>query len=146
MKIDKITASSHQFPNFSSSLSTIYNEQNEDRGMVMINRVVLTGRLTRDPELQYSKQGIPYAKIRIAVNRNFKNGNGEQETDFIDCTVWRKSAETVTQYCKKGSLIGVTGRIQTSSYTNQEGKRMYRTDVSAENVTFLERKKENASL
>ncbi|WP_416825976.1 single-stranded DNA-binding protein [Ectobacillus polymachus] len=110
----------------------------------MINRVVLIGRLTRDPELLYSKQGLAYAKIRIAVNRNFKNGNGEQETDFIDCTVWRKSAETITQYCAKGSLIGITGRIQTSSYENKEGKRVYGTNVSAENVTFLERKKENA--
>ncbi|WP_028401016.1 single-stranded DNA-binding protein [Ectobacillus panaciterrae] len=111
----------------------------------MMNRVVLIGRLTRDPELLYTKQGIAYAKIRVAVNRGFRNSQGEKQADFIDCTIWRKPAENVALYCKRGALIGITGRIHTNHYENEQGKRIYRTEVAAENVTFLEHKKERAS-
>ncbi|MFC5772690.1 single-stranded DNA-binding protein [Ectobacillus antri] len=107
----------------------------------MMNRVVLIGRLTKDPELLYTKQGIAYMKVRIAVSRGYRNSQGEQETDFIDCNVWRKMAENVSLYCKKGALIGISGRIRTSSFENEQGKRMYRTEITAENLSFLERKK-----
>ncbi|MFD3450156.1 single-stranded DNA-binding protein [Microbacteriaceae bacterium 4G12] len=109
-----------------------------------MNRAVLIGRLTRDPELYYTKEGMAYAKICVAVQRGFRSNTGERQADFIDCVVWRNSAENVALYCKKGALIGVTGRIHTSQYTNKEGKRIYRTEVAVEALTFLERKKEEA--
>lgn len=111
----------------------------------MMNRVVLIGRLTKEPELYYTKQGTAYARICIAVNRGFRNSLGEQQVDFINCVVWRKSAENVTEYCKKGSLVGITGRIQTSNYDDEQGKRIYRTEVVIESITFLERRREGAS-
>ncbi|KWW51175.1 single-stranded DNA-binding protein, partial [Bacillus cereus] len=80
-----------------------------------------------------------------AVNRGFRNSLGEQQVDFINCVVWRKSAENVTEYCKKGSLVGITGRIQTSNYDDEQGKRIYRTEVVIESITFLERRREGAS-
>ncbi|WP_242144761.1 MULTISPECIES: single-stranded DNA-binding protein [unclassified Bacillus cereus group] len=108
----------------------------------MMNRVVLVGRLTKDPELYYTKQGIPYARICIAVKRGFRNSLGEQQADYIYCVVWRKSAENVSEYCRKGALVGITGRIHTSNYENDQGKRIYRTEVVIERITFLERKRE----
>ncbi len=78
----------------------------------------------------------------VAVNRGFRNSLGEQQVDFINCVVWRKSAENVTEYCKKGSLVGITGRIQTSNYDDEQGKRIYRTEVVIESITFLERRRE----
>lgn len=108
------------------------------------NRVVLIGRLTKEPELYYTKQGVAYARICVAVNRGFRNSLGEQQVDFINCVVWRKSAENVTEYCKKGSLVGITGRIQTSNYDDEQGKRIYRTEVVIESITFLERRREGA--
>lgn len=110
-----------------------------------MNRVVLIGRLTKEPELYYTKQGVAYARIGVAVNRGFRNSLGEQQVDFINCVVWRKSAENVTEYCKKGSLVGITGRIQTSNYDDEQGKRIYRTEVVIESITFLERRREGAS-
>ncbi len=110
-----------------------------------MNRVVLIGRLTKEPELYYTKQGVAYARIYVAVNRGFRNSLGEQQVDFINCVVWRKSAENVAEYCKKGSLVGITGRIQTSNYDDEQGKRIYRTEVVIESITFLERRREGAS-
>lgn len=110
-----------------------------------LNRVVLIGRLTKEPELYYTKQGVAYARICVAVNRGFRNSLGEQQVDFINCVVWRKSAENVAEYCKKGSLVGITGRIQTSNYNDEQGKRIYRTEVVIESITFLERRREGAS-
>lgn len=104
----------------------------------MINRVVLVGRLTRDPDLRYTAGGIAVANFTVAANRPFKNAQGEQEADFINCVIWRKPAENLTNYMKKGSLIGVEGRIQTSSYENKEGNRVYVTEVTADSVQFLE--------
>ncbi|WP_075983351.1 single-stranded DNA-binding protein [Bacillus massilinigeriensis] len=109
----------------------------------MMNRVVLVGRLTRDPELRYTPNGVPVASFTLAVNRSFTNQQGEREADFINCVVWRKPAENVANYLKKGSLAGVDGRIQTRSYEGQDGKRVYVTEVLAESVQFLEPK--NAS-
>lgn len=104
----------------------------------MINRVVLVGRLTKDPELRITPNGIPVARFTLAVNRTFTNQQGEREADFINCVVWRKQAENVANYLKKGSLAGVDGRIQTGSFDGQDGKRVYFTEVVAESVQFLE--------
>ena len=104
----------------------------------MINRVVLVGRLTKDPELRYTPSGVAMARFTLAVNRTFSNQQGEKEADFINCTVWRKQAENTANFLKKGSLAGVEGRIQTGSYEGQDGKRVYTTDVVADSVQFLE--------
>lgn len=104
----------------------------------MMNRVVLVGRLTKDPELRYTPNGVAVASFTLAVNRAFTNQQGEREADFINCVVWRKPAENVANFLKKGSLAGVDGRIQTRSYEGQDGKRVYVTEVLAESVQFLE--------
>lgn len=106
----------------------------------MINRVVLVGRLTKDPELKYTPSGAAVARFTLAVNRTFSNASGEKETDFINCTVWRKQAENTANFLKKGSLAGIEGRIQTGSYEGQDGKRVYTTEVVADSVQFLEPK------
>jgi single-strand DNA-binding protein len=105
----------------------------------MINSVVLVGRLTADPTLRYTAAGKGVASGTMAVNRNFKNANGEQEADFINIVIWGKPAENTANFTKKGSLIGVTGRIQTRSYDTDNGRR-YVTEVVAESVQFLEPK------
>lgn len=104
----------------------------------MINRVVLVGRLTKDPELRYTPNGIAVARFTLAVNRTFSSQSGEREADFINCVVWRKQAENTANFLKKGSLAGVEGRIQTGSYEGQDGKRVYTTEVVADSVQFLE--------
>ncbi|MBN2962951.1 MAG: single-stranded DNA-binding protein [Streptococcus sp.] len=104
----------------------------------MINNVVLVGRLTRDPELRYTPSNVAVATFSLAVNRNFKDANGERETDFINCVIWRQQAENLANWAKKGALIGITGRIQTRSYENQQGQRVYVTEVVAENFQMLE--------
>ncbi|WP_181537395.1 single-stranded DNA-binding protein [[Anoxybacillus] calidus] len=103
----------------------------------MINQVILVGRLTKDPELRYTADGTAVANVTLAVNRNFRNANGMVDTDFVNCTLWRRVAENTANYCRKGSIIGVTGRIQTRNYENQEGKRVYVTEVVAESVRFM---------
>lgn len=109
----------------------------------MINNTVLTGRLTRDPELKQTGNGIAVVNFTLAVNRTFKNANGEQEADFIMCQAWRGTAEAVANYLKKGSLIGVEGRIQTRNYEDTDGKTIYITEVVVDNLTFLESKNSN---
>lgn len=109
----------------------------------MINRVVLVGRLTRDPELRYTQNGAAVTSFTVAVNRQFTNSNGERDADFIGCVVWRKDAENFANFTHKGSLVGIDGRIQTSSYDNQQGQRVYRTDVIVENFSLLESRAEN---
>jgi single-strand DNA-binding protein len=104
----------------------------------MINRVVLVGRLTKDPELRYTPSGVAVTRFTLAVNRTFSNTQGEKEADFINCIVWRKPAENTANFLKKGSLAGVEGRIQTGSYEGQDGKRVYTTEVVADSVQFLE--------
>ena len=103
-----------------------------------LNRVVLVGRLTRDPDLRYTQSGTAVANFILAVDRPFSK---EKETDFINCVVWRKPAENLANYMKKGNLIGIEGRIQTRSYEGKDGKTVYVTEVVAENVQFLESKK-----
>jgi single-strand DNA-binding protein len=109
----------------------------------MMNRVVLVGRLTKDPDLRYTPNGVPVATFTLAVNRPFADQSGERQADFINCVVWRKPAENVSNYLKKGSLCGVDGRIQTRNYEGQDGKRVYVTEVQAESVQFLETKSNN---
>lgn len=104
----------------------------------MINSVCLVGRTTKDPELRYTTSNIAVATFSLAVNRNFKGANGESETDFINCVIWRQQAENLANWAKKGALIGITGRIQTRSYENQQGQRVYVTEVVAENFQMLE--------
>lgn len=104
----------------------------------MINRTVLVGRLVADPELKYTPSGIAVCKFRLAVNRPFKNEQGETQADFISCVAWRKQAENLANFMKKGNLIGIDGRIQTGSYEDQDGKRVYTTDVIADSIQFLE--------
>lgn len=104
----------------------------------MINNVVLVGRLTRNVDLRYTSNGTAYASFTLAVERNFKNQNGEKETDFINCAMWRKAAENFANFTHKGSLVGVEGRIQTRNYENQQGQKVYVTEVLAENFSLLE--------
>jgi len=104
----------------------------------MINRVVLVGRLTRDPELKYTTNNIANLRFTVAVNRQFTNQNGERQADFINCVAWRAQAENMARFLKKGSLIGVEGRIETGSFQGQDGQTRYTTDVIADSVQFLE--------
>ena len=99
----------------------------------MINNVVLVGRLVRDPELRYTPQNTAVATFTLAVNRRFKNAQGEREADFINCVIWRQFAENLANWAKKGALIGVTGSIQVRNYENKEGQRVYVTEVLADN-------------
>ena len=104
----------------------------------MINRVVLVGRMTRDPELRRTPQGDVVTSFTLAVNRNYTSRGGQQQADFINCVVWRKPAENVERYCSKGSLVGVEGRIQTRSYDNSQGQKVYVVEVICDSVQFLE--------
>ena len=106
----------------------------------MINRVVLVGRLTKDPEFRTTQSGMDVANFTLAVNRNFTNAQGEREADFINIIVFRKQAHNVNDYLSKGKLAGVDGRIQSRSYENQEGRRIFVTEVVADSLQFLEPK------
>lgn len=106
----------------------------------MINNVVLVGRMTRDAELRYTPQNQAVATFSLAVNRNFKNQNGERDADFINCVIWRQQAENLANWAKKGALVGITGRIQTRNYENQQGQRVYLTDVIVDNFQLLEKR------
>lgn len=103
-----------------------------------INNVVLVGRMTRDAELRYTPSNVAVATLTLAVNRPFKNQNGEHEADFINVVIWRQQAENLANWAKKGAQIGITGRIQTRSYDNQQGQRVYVTEVVAESFQLLE--------
>ncbi|WP_278849671.1 single-stranded DNA-binding protein [Thomasclavelia spiroformis] len=107
----------------------------------MINRVVLIGRLTRDPELRRTPQGDAVTSFTLAVNRNYTSKDGQEQADFINCVVWRKPAENVERYCSKGSLVGVEGRIQTRSYDNQQGQKVFVVEVLCDSVQFLDTRK-----
>ncbi|WP_125604794.1 single-stranded DNA-binding protein [Lapidilactobacillus bayanensis] len=110
----------------------------------MINRVVLVGRLTKDVDLRYTGSGAAVATFTIAVNRQFTNAQGDREADFIQCVIWRKSAENFKNFTHKGSLVGIDGRIQTRSYDNQQGQRVYVTEVVVDNFSLLEPKSSHA--
>ena len=107
-----------------------------------MNRTILEGRLTADPELRTTPNGIATTRITVAVNR-IPNANGERVADFINVVVWRRQAENVAKFCSKGSLVGIEGRIQSRSYDAQDGNRRYVTEVIADNVTFLGSRQSN---
>lgn len=110
-----------------------------------MNKALLIGRLTRDPELRTTSTGRNVCQFSIAVNRNFTNANGEREADFINCVVWDKQAENLVKYQKKGNQIAVDGRIQTRNYEDKDGKRVYVTEILANNISFLDSKGTNTS-
>ncbi len=106
----------------------------------MLNRVILIGRLTRDPELRVTSQsGVPMASFSIAVDRPYQSQSGQRETDFIDCVAWRRLAETVAEHMRKGRLIAVEGRLQIRNYETQDGQRRRVAEVVADDVRFLDR-------
>lgn len=107
----------------------------------MINRVVLTGRLTKAPTMNYTPNGKAVSNIVLAVNRTYVDSNGEKGADFINCIVWGKQAENTVKYLNKGSLCGVDGRIQTRRYENNQQQTIYVTEVVVEKIQFLETKK-----
>ncbi len=109
-----------------------------------MNCVNLIGRLTKDPEKRMTREGISNVKFTLAVDRDFKNPQtGQRDADFINCVAWKTTADLICQYMGKGSQIGVTGRIQTGSYENNQGQRVYTTDVIVQNVKFLDSKNQN---
>lgn len=111
----------------------------------MLNRVILIGRLTRDPELRYTPNGVAVTQFTLAVDRPFKTNSGEREADFIPVVTWRQLAEACANYLKKGRLCAVEGRIQVRNYENDEGRKVYITEVVADNVRFLESSKHGES-
>ncbi|GLY09042.1 single-stranded DNA-binding protein [Pseudobacillus badius] len=111
----------------------------------MINQVTLVGRLTKDPVVKYTSDGRPLLNMTVAVNRPYRNQEGVAETDFIYCTVWNKSAENTAKYCKKGSLVGVLGTIQTRNYEDETRKKVYVTEVNVHTVRFMDKKRSEPS-
>lgn len=121
------------------------NGESEHEENNMINRVVLVGRLTKEPELRTTPSGSKVCNYTMAVNRNRKV-EGQPDADFINCTSWNKTAELINQYLSKGSLIAVEGHIQTNSYNNNNGNKIYETHVLVENVQFLSSKSSGQSV
>lgn len=109
----------------------------------MLNRAILTGRLTRDPELRYTTSGTAVVQATIAVDRQFKNQQGEREADFINLVIWRKAAENFANFTHKGSLVGIDGRIQTRTYENKQGQRVYVTEINVDSFSLLESRQDN---
>ncbi|ADU31835.1 single-stranded DNA-binding protein [Evansella cellulosilytica] len=107
----------------------------------MLNQVMLIGRISKDPVMNTTKEGTAVTRLHLAVRRNYKNAEGNYDTDFISCTAWKKLAETTSDYCSKGSLVCVTGRIQMRSYDIGDNRRMTVSEIVAENVTFLQLKR-----
>ncbi len=105
-----------------------------------MNKAILIGRLTRDPELRTTPTGRNVCQFSIAVNRTYTNASGEREADFINCVVWDKQAENLAKYQKKGNQIAVDGRIQTRNYDDKDGKKVYVTEILANNISFLDAK------
>ena len=102
-----------------------------------MNKILLVGRLTKDPELRYTQSGIAVASFTLAVNRRFTNQNGEREADFINCVAWQKAAEFVANYFKKGQQMGLEGRLQVRSYEENDGQRRWVTEVVADQIEFV---------
>ena len=111
-----------------------------------MNKAILIGRLTKDPEMRTTTSGLTVTSFTVAVSRPFAEANGERGTDFLNCVVWRKQAENVAKYCQKGSQVAVEGRIQTRSYDAQDGSKRYVTEIVCDNVTFLGTKADSASM
>lgn len=111
----------------------------------MLNTVALTGRLTKDVDLRFTKSGTAVGSFTIAVDRQFRSANGERETDFVNCQVWRKSAENFANFTHKGALVGIQGRIQTRTYDDKDGKKVFVTEVIVDNFALLEPKQTSQS-
>jgi single-strand DNA-binding protein len=109
-----------------------------------MNKAILIGRLTKDPELRTTSSGRNVCQFAVAVNRTYTSANGEREADFINCVVWDKQAENLAKYQKKGNQIAVEGRIQTRNYDDKDGKKVYVTEILASNISFLDAKGTNA--
>ncbi|AYJ01262.1 single-stranded DNA-binding protein [Candidatus Phytoplasma ziziphi] len=109
----------------------------------MINKVILVGRITKDPELRFINGDVPLVRFILAVNRNFNNKSGEREADFINCTVWNKQAENLAKYITKGSMLGVEGSIRINVSENNNQKQFF-TEVRCDSIQFLEPKKNNS--
>jgi len=109
-----------------------------------MNKVILIGRLTKDPEMRTTPSGVATTSFTVAVNRAFTGQNGEREADFLNCVSWRKQAENIAKYCVKGTQVAVEGRIQTRNYDAQDGTKRYVTEIIADNVTFLSTKSQNS--
>lgn len=105
-----------------------------------MNKAIIIGRLTKDPEMRTTTSGVNSTTFTVAVSRNYTGANGERETDFLNCVAWRKQAENIAKYCTKGTQVAVEGRIQTRSYDAQDGTKRYVTEIIADNVTFLSTK------
>ena len=103
----------------------------------MVNQIVLVGRIARAPETKVTENGKKYATLTLAVPRNYKNVNGEYDTDFLDCTLWTNIAENTAEYCKTGDVIGIKGRVQSRLVEKEDGTKIKKTDIIAEKVTFL---------
>ena len=103
----------------------------------MVNQIVLVGRIARAPETKISETGKKYATLTLAVPRNYKNANGDYDTDFLDCTLWTSVAESTSEYCKTGDMIGVKGRVQSRIVESPDGLKRRKTEIVAERVTFL---------
>lgn len=109
--------------------------------ILVLNQIILVGRLVKDPEVKKAKNGNSYSHITLAVPRSYKNVNGEYETDFIDCTLWQLMATNTKEYCKKGDIVGVKGRVESKVYEKDDEKK-YITEIIAEKVTFLSSNKQ----
>lgn len=107
----------------------------------MLNQIIIVGRLVQTPEVVTTESGKHMTYITVAIPRSYKNENGEYETDFIDCVLWEAVAVNTSEYCQKGDVIGVKGRIQTSSYETEDGNKKYAMEVVAEKISFLSSKK-----
>lgn len=112
----------------------------------MLNNVNLCGRLTHDIDLRYTQSGKAVGSFSLAVNRNFKNSDGDYEADFINCTIWGKSAENLANFVSKGSLINVSGRLNTRNYDNKQGQKVYVTEVIVERFDLLDSKNKGKSV
>lgn len=109
----------------------------------MLNQVVLVGRIVKDVEVKELESGKKVSFITLAIPRSFKNADGEYETDFVECTLWNNIAENTAEYCEKGDIVGVKGRLQTSNYEKEDGSKVFKLDVVAEKVSFLSSRKSN---
>ena len=110
----------------------------------MLNQSIIGGRIVHEPEIRETENGTKVTNITLAVQRSYKNVNGEYDTDFIPCVLWKGIAETTAEYCKKGDLIGVRGRIQTKVLEKEDNSKKYLTELVAERVTFLSSKRQEA--
>jgi single-strand DNA-binding protein len=108
----------------------------------MFNKVIQIGRLTKDVELRSTQSGVPVATMTIAVNRNYKNSQGQYDTDFFNCVAYRKTAEIMNQYCKKGSLLNIEGRLQSRTYTDNQNQKRYITEIIIDSFQMLEKKEQ----